>query len=435
MWRCGLAVCIFLTLVGGPSRAAAETLRVPRDHKTIQGALDAARPGDTVLVEAGTYRESVRLRERVVLRSAGDDAAGKVGLQRAEATIIDGGGADARGPAVVLAEGATLDGFTVTRVGLFDQKEYDKHHATQGEDLPDERGAVGTGDEFPAVSVVGVTAVVRHCIVRDNGRAGIGLTAGAGKRNASRVLHNIACRNMGGGIGIADGATPTVEGNRCYHNLRGGIGNRKSAGLIIGNECYENVRAGIGIREGATPTVRGNQCHHNRRAGIGCRMAGTAPLIEGNDCYRNDMAGIGCRDQAEPLIHNNRCYENVLAGIGCRDGAQPTITGNRCYKNREAGIGSQLGAKPFIAHNECYENEQAGIGQRADAETVLCDNHVHHNKRAGIGFDDCKAGKSTVVRNRVVDNELVAVGIHAGWQVRLADNTLSREGGLPPLAM
>src|SRR5581483_26832 len=319
---------ITLALLNGTPLLAG-TLHVPKDHPTIQGALDAAKPGDTVLVSAGTYQESIRLKERVTLKSAGDDAKGKLGLKRAEGTVIDGGGDQANGPAVVLAEGAMLDGFTVTRVGLFDQKDYDKHYASHGEQLPDDRGAVGAGKGFPAVAVAGVTAVVKHCLVHDNGHAGIGCTGEAGKRNASWIVMNIVYRNMGGGIGIADGAAPTVEANVCFNNLRGGIGNRKSAGLILKNECFDNVRAGIGIREGAKPIVRGNKCYKNRRAGIGCRMEGTAPLIEDNDCYQNAMAGIGARDGAAPLILHNRCYENTLAGIGSRDGARPYLFGNK----------------------------------------------------------------------------------------------------------
>lgn len=409
----------------------AATLHVPKDHKTIQAAIAAAAAGDTVLVAAGTYRETVKLKERVILRSAGDDAPGAIGLKRAESTIIEGPGAEAKAAGVTLAEGAVLDGFTVTGVGQFDQKEYDRHHATHGENLPDERGATGAA-HMTAVSLPDVTAAVKHCIVRDNGHGGIG---SFGASNKSRVYRNVVYRNMGGGVGIAEGATTTVEGNRCYNNLRGGIGNRKSAGVILGNECFDNVRAGIGIREGSRPIVRGNTCYKNRRAGIGVRMAETSPVIEDNDCYQNAMAGIGCRDGAAPVIHNNRCHDNALAGIGCMNGAQPVISGNKCYRNHEAGIGSQTGARPVITDNECYENEQAGIGQRGDAETVISGNHVHHNKLAGIGFDECKAGKSVVLNNKVVDNGTVAIGVHAGWKVRIAGNTLERKGNLPPIIM
>ncbi len=408
------------------------TIHVPKDHKTIQAAIDAAAKGDTVLVQQGTYTQSIRLKEGITVKSAGDDSNGNIGLKRAEDTIIDGGGAGAKGPSVMMAEGSTLDGFTVTKVGVFDQKEYEKHYATQGENLPDEKGAVGVGKNFPALAIPTVTAVVKNNLVHDNGQAGIGCM---GKGNASLISKNVVFRNMGGGIGISDGATPTVQGNRCYNNLRSGIGNRNSAALIVANECFDNVRAGIGMREGAKPIIRGNKCYKNQRAGIGCRMEGTSPYIEDNDCYQNKMAGIGCRDGATPFIRGNRCYENTLAGIGSRDSAQPIIFGNKCYRNKEAGIGTQLSARAFIAHNECYENEKAGIGQQSDAETIIGGNHVHHNKLAGIGFDECKAGRSTILNNKVVDNTLVAIGIHSGWKVRIAGNELSRKDGLPPIVM
>jgi plastocyanin len=42
-------------------RASGTTRRVPEDHRTIQAAVDVARPGDLVLVGPGIYREEVRV--------------------------------------------------------------------------------------------------------------------------------------------------------------------------------------------------------------------------------------------------------------------------------------------------------------------------------------------------------------------------------------
>jgi plastocyanin len=45
-----------------PTRqASGVTRRVPQDHRTIQAAVDAARPGDLVLVGPGVYREEVKV--------------------------------------------------------------------------------------------------------------------------------------------------------------------------------------------------------------------------------------------------------------------------------------------------------------------------------------------------------------------------------------
>lgn len=450
MWSRFLVLAAVLFGFANGSPIVAAVLQVPKDFKTIQSAVEAARPGDTVLVEAGTYREQVRLKPGVTLRSAGDESPLPPapharreakntwrGLKRAEATIIEHAGANAKGPAVVMAEGAVLDGFTVTRAGAFDQKDYDFHYATSGELLPDERGAVGVKDAIPALGVPGVTATVQFCIVRDNGHAGIGCS---GQNNHSRIFKNVVYRNMGGGIGIADGATPTIDANICFNNLRGGIGNRNSSATILNNESFDNVRAGIGIREGATPFVRGNQCYNNRRAGIGVRMKGTNPILEGNECFGNEMAGIGSRDGAAPVIRQNRCYKNQMAGIGARDGAVGLILNNECFENEMAGIGARNGAAPIIRGNKCYRNKMAGIGARDGARPIVDGNECYENEMAGIGARD---GAEPILRaNRCYRNEMAGIGTRLGARALIVDNDCyenklagigAREGAMPTI--
>jgi hypothetical protein len=92
--------------------ACAATIRVPQDHATIQAAIDAAEPGDTVLVSAGRFAERILLKPGIIVRSAGDDSKGKFGLKRAEATVLDGGGRNGDRAGVVMAEAAR---WTVSR--------------------------------------------------------------------------------------------------------------------------------------------------------------------------------------------------------------------------------------------------------------------------------------------------------------------------------
>ncbi|MBI1927501.1 DUF1565 domain-containing protein [Candidatus Poribacteria bacterium] len=66
-----LRVCIIL--IGLVNVASAETLQVPKDFKTVQAAIDAAKAGDTVLVAKGKYAEALRLKSGVSLQALEPD--------------------------------------------------------------------------------------------------------------------------------------------------------------------------------------------------------------------------------------------------------------------------------------------------------------------------------------------------------------------------
>ena len=411
---------VLCTLVLATAPAWAGTLHVPKEHKTIQSGIDAAKAGDTVLVAPGTYRERLRLKPNITLKSAGDNAKGKLGLRRAEATIIDGNVAGAKGPGVAMAEGSTLDGFTVTGVGKYDNALWEKHHATLGEEQPHEHiGAPGTA----GIAVLGITrCTVAHNIVHHIGYTGITITGVKGKRVSPHIFRNITYRNMGGGIGSMKKSAAIIEENICFENYYAGIGHNDASPLVINNVCHGNVRAGIGISEHSQPIVRGNKCYQNRRAGIGIRTgADTQPIVEDNDCYENEMAGIGNRDNARPIIRGNRCYRNKMAGIGSRNGARALIEGNDCYENGMAGIGSRLGAAPVIRGNRCYRNKMAGIGAREKSQPIIEGNECFENAMAGIGV---RTGAEPVVRNnRSYRNEMAGIGSRLGARPVIIGNT------------
>lgn len=393
------------------SSLRADMIRVPQDHPTIQAGIDAASAGDTVLVSAGTYHERIRPKPGVTIKSAGDNSKGKLGLKRAESTIIDGNVEGATGPGVVMAEDSTLDGFTVTGVGAYDDERWNRHQATQGEEQAKEPiGAPGTA----GIEVAGIS----RCTVRDNivhhiGYTGIGITGARGKHVSPHIYRNVTYRNMGGGIGSMRGSTAIIEENVCFENYYAGIGHENANPLVINNTCYRNVRAGIGISEGACPTVRGNRCYHNRRAGIGIRTESTtSPVVEHNECFENDMAGIGSRDDATPIIRHNRCYKNRMAGIGCRTNSRPVIEHNECFENRMAGIGCRTEAEPVIRHNRCYNNEMAGIGSQLKARPVIVSNECFGNQMAGIGTE---TEAIAVIRdNECYKNLMAGIGSRTG---------------------
>ena len=95
----GVLGAAFLTTCGSTTPSG-RTLRVPGDEPTIQAAVDHARPGDLVLVAAGTYHESVRvLRRGVTIR--GEDR---------NTVVLDGEYQRENGCAVEAVEGESIGG-------------------------------------------------------------------------------------------------------------------------------------------------------------------------------------------------------------------------------------------------------------------------------------------------------------------------------------
>src|SRR5262245_60459403 len=70
------------------SGISGNVLRVPGDYPTIQEAINAARPGDTVQVRAGTYKESLTINKEIALVAQAFDQADPT----KNTTTIDGSG-------------------------------------------------------------------------------------------------------------------------------------------------------------------------------------------------------------------------------------------------------------------------------------------------------------------------------------------------------
>src|SRR6188474_1029164 len=91
-------------LVVLPSLSYAAVRHVPAQYSTIQGAVNAASPGDTVLVAPGTYLENVYVPKKVALLSESGP----------EVTTIDGQGL---APVVLVewnVDHASVEGFRIT---------------------------------------------------------------------------------------------------------------------------------------------------------------------------------------------------------------------------------------------------------------------------------------------------------------------------------
>ena len=221
-----------LTLLPLAAAANAGTLNVPAEYPTIQAAIVAAQPGDTVLVAPGTYVETIDfLGKAISVESSGGAAV----------TTIDGN----RGGSVVSfvsgePAATTLRGFTITggtgSLWLNGSSQW----------------IIGGG-----IRIVGASPGIANCV----------------------ITHNTAA-DYGGGIGVVNG-DPLIEHCTIASNsttIAGGGGAGFNNDWFSGSELHDctlsantSAGGGGGFRSGQRSVLRMYDCliENNQAAGGG----------------------------------------------------------------------------------------------------------------------------------------------------------------------
>ena len=215
--------------------------------------------------------------------------------------VIDGG-KEGKQPGVMMAEGSTLDGFTITNVGKYDEAIWKKHFDSQGEELGDEEGSVQAEGTTPAIRYSG-RDLHRHQLHRSPQWRCRDRRPWQ-REDEDRPAHHRQPRVPQHGRWDRRGRRGGTD--HSGQHLQGEPAGRDRLPQSQPDHHRQPVLSkcpgGNRLREGSKPVMRGNKCFKNRRAGIGIRMEDTAPVVEANECYENEMAGIGCRDGASPIL-------------------------------------------------------------------------------------------------------------------------------------
>lgn len=257
--RAAVAFAVVLLALAVAAPALGATLRVPQDYATIQAAIDAAAPGDGVLVDPGTYNEHLDYHGKAITV---ESTAG------AGATVIDGSATVSppfvRVPIVRIdaAPGQTpvLRGFTITGQltappPIF-QLEFDSGiEITGGSALIENNRVVGLTVCTSAIFAQSSSATIRGnlvsgttnpCLLAPVGGGGL-LAVGGTVEIVGNVIRENGSPFGGGGITVSTGS-PRVDGNIVAGNgaqsFGGGVwlsdvaGARVTNNVIVGNGAF-----------------------------------------------------------------------------------------------------------------------------------------------------------------------------------------------------
>ncbi len=283
-----LGAILIVSLLGPCVRAQA-TLLVPSQFPTVQSAITAAQNGDTVLVDPGTYVESITPNGKAItIRSS----------QGAEVTTIDAGFA---GPGLAVIAGESpqtvIEGFRFTNGVGFPVAFINNVPIRAG-------GGVYVSNSSP---------VIRDCIIEGNHATRGGGIECSGSVFVQRcvIRSNIALRK-GGGATILPGGLPVMENCLITGNSAGFAGGGIAAegttmALVVGCLIADNVLPGPATVASLKP---GGGVFLHSAAAItlsSCTIARNVANVGG---------GIGCDgDISAVVVRNSLLWYNSGAAI------------------------------------------------------------------------------------------------------------------------
>ncbi len=218
----------------------ANTIIVPNDAPTIQGGINLASPGDTVLVDCGNYFEyGIELSSGIVLRSITGDPECVMINGLFSATVISCNNVDST---------TVIEGFTIT------------------------------GGNYPS---------------------GAGINCAL---SSPKIINNVINNNNYWGISCRYYSNPIIKGNYLHNNF-GGINTEEFCDPVIENNILDaNNPRGIRINQNSNPYVRNNTILRSSEYGVAQLNGSNASVV--NNIIAFNGVGIYCNSPYESFGYN-----------------------------------------------------------------------------------------------------------------------------------
>jgi predicted outer membrane repeat protein len=374
---CYLCLAVAIVCIS-PSIARGDTIDIPMDYPTIGEGIENASSGDTVLVDDGTYYETIDLQGKAIVLLS------RNGPLR---TVIDGNNA---GSVISIKTGEPLscvvDGFTI-------------------------RNGSGTGGFLDTrgggLYIVDASPTIRGNILSDNSvkekGGGIYCSAASPELLHNVIHHNTCIFGRGAGIACEAQSNPLIFGNVIRENTDkntafegGGISVENSEPILVNN------------------IIMGNRAPH----GGGVYLYNSSIQLLNNTIAENEATsyfggGVYVNECAPVIKHN-------------------VLSNNRA--NHGAGVYADIDGFPVFIHNLFWNNDNDDTYGCEPGEDDLFDDPLFTGGPFGEFYlSQIKAGQSmnspcldygtdpahsggfdtlTTRTDEVVDTEMVDIGFH-----------------------
>lgn len=330
-------------------------LRVPEAFNTIQSAIDAALPGERILVNDGVYNEALVIDKAVILDSKnGSEMTNITGLI-GEHTIW------------VQSPNVVINGF----------------------DLTGQRSALDSGIFFDTGS--------------HDGQA-LNIDCGVNINNETDDWN----------VSILESDRVTVSGLKCDHRGQYGIwAEHTNDSQFVDNVIKGKIHDGIFVRWASNLLIDGNTLNENFRTGLTVASSDDV-TISNNDCSRNFKVpeplhkisdGINVINSSEIIVVGNECNDNEAYGILINWGNHIQVYDNNFNDNENNGAFTHFNNDIVIENNTFNNNQGQGLSVNGynHSGLLLDGNTFIGNAAYGLKIDRMR--NSQVMNNLFLNNE------------------------------
>ncbi|MFE5815378.1 right-handed parallel beta-helix repeat-containing protein [Streptomyces sp. NPDC056479] len=281
------------------------------DFTTVSAAINAANPGDRILVRPGLYEEGLVVDKPLEILGDGPVADIQIRAHDADALMFR---------------------TSIGRVTNLTLRQ--------------------TGGNWYGVDITQGRLELEGCDISSQGLAAVAIRNGADPRLRRNRIHdgkssgvlvydngmgtledNDITGNTLAGVAIKTGGNPTLRRNQIHDGKQVGVYVYDNGmGTLEDNDITGNTLAGVEIRTGGNPTLRRNQIHDGKYVGVNVYENGMGTL-EDNDITGNTRAGVEIRTGGNPTLRANRINRNAYEAVWIYEGGGGVIEDNDLTAN------------------------------------------------------------------------------------------------------
>jgi parallel beta-helix repeat protein len=295
---------------------------------TVGSAIEAAQPGDRILVRPGLYDEALVLDKP--LEILGDGPVSDIQIRSRNTTVLSFRAAIGRVANLTLRQaggGGNSYGVDISQGRL------------------DLEGCDISSQSLACVAIHdGADPRLRRNKIHNGNQVGVLVYDGG----LGTLEDNDITGNTFAGVEIGTGGDPTVRRNHIHGGKAGGVFVWDNGlGTLEDNDITGNTYAGVEIRAGGNPTLRRNQIHDGEQGGVYVLDNGLGTLED------NDITG------------------NIHAGVLITTGGNPVVRGNRINRNGNRAVRIIDGGRGVVENNDLTGNEKGAFDIAEDCEDTV----------------------------------------------------------------